>query len=195
MIVIEAKWNGGRSPLNALPKGRTFAFSVQDNAILDAFEKFTDGETPAMLQLEAKDFATLLPALVGHPNITLGRSTSVTVTKTPLALPVRATLEASGEIVFALRGQPASLSLVGDWAWRNNTLQPLALPGGLKDILRGSVRITRQQVPVFLSQHWPQLSAGGAVEANFKLEDFTLEQQPPRFLLELRGGLTQLHGR
>jgi superfamily II DNA or RNA helicase len=195
MIVIEAKWNGGRSPLNALPKGRTFAFSEQDNAILDAFEKFTAGETPAMLQLEAKDFATLLPVLVGHPNITLGRSAAVTVTKTPLALPVRATLEASGEIVFALRGQPSSLALVGDWAWRNNALQPLALPGGLKDILRGTVRITRQQVPMFLSQHWPQLSAGGAVEANFKLDDFTLEQQPPRFLLELRGGLTQLHGR
>jgi len=195
MIVIEAKWNGGRSPLNALPKGRTFAFSEQDNAILDAFEKFTAGETPAILQLEAKDFATLLPLLVGHPNITLGRAASVSVTRTPLALPVRATLEASGEIVFALRGQPASLSLVGDWAWRNNTLQPLALPGGLKDILRGSVRITRQQVPVFLSQHWPQLSAGGAMETNFKLEDFTLEQQPPRFLMELRGGLTQLHGR
>jgi superfamily II DNA or RNA helicase len=195
MIVIEAKWNGGRSPLNALPKGRTFAFSGPDNAILDAFEKITDGETPAMLQLEVKDFAALLPLLVDHPGLTLGRSTPVTVTRTPLSLPLRATLEANGEIVFALRGPTASLALVGDWAWRNNTLQPLALPGGLQDILRGPVRITRQQVPMFLSQHWPQLSAGGAVEANFKLEDFTLEQQPPGFLLELRGGLTQLHGR
>ena len=195
MIVIEAKWNGGRSPLNALPKGRSFAFSAQDYAILDAFEKFTAGETPAMLQLEAKDFASLLPVLAGHPNITLGRSTPVTVTITPMALPVRATLEASGEIVFTLRGQPSSLALVGDWAWRNHALQPLALPGGLKDILRGPVRINRQQVPTFLSQHWPQLAAAGALEANFQLADFTLEQQPPRFLLELRGGLTQLHGR
>ena len=32
----------------------------------------------------------------------------------------------------------------------------------------------------------------GGVEANFELEDFTLEPQAPRFLLELRGGLAQL---
>ena len=28
MLVLEAKWGGGRCPLNALPKGRTFAFSL-----------------------------------------------------------------------------------------------------------------------------------------------------------------------
>ncbi len=36
MLVIEAKWSGGRCPLNALPRGRAFAFSESDNAILDA---------------------------------------------------------------------------------------------------------------------------------------------------------------
>src|SRR5664279_3903778 len=56
MLVLEAKWGGGRCPLNALPKGRAFALSSQDNAILDAMEKWTDGETPAILQLETKDF-------------------------------------------------------------------------------------------------------------------------------------------
>jgi superfamily II DNA or RNA helicase len=195
MIVIEGKGSGGRMPLNALPRGRTYAFSEQDNAMLDALEKFTDGETPAMLQLEAKDFATLLPVLIDHPNITLGKSTEVAVSKTPLALPVRATLEANGEIVFTLRQPAVNLPVLGDWVWRNNALQPLALPGGLQEILRGPVRIARQQVPMFLSQQWPQLAAAGAVEANFKLADFTLEQQAPKFLLELRGGLAQLTGR
>jgi superfamily II DNA or RNA helicase len=195
MMVIEAKWAGGRSPLNALPKGRAFAFSAADNALLDAFEKFTDGETPALLQLETKDFAALLPGLVDHPHLTLGKSTVVTVTQTPLGLPLRATLEANGEIVLALRDKPANLVLIGDWAWRNNTLQPLAISAETKDVLRAPVRIARQQVPRFLSQQWPQLSAGSGAEANFKPEDFTLEQQAPRFLLELRGGLTQLHAR
>ena len=54
--------------------------------------------------------------------------------------------------------------------------------------------MTRAQVPQFLSQSWPQLQAAGGVEANFKLEDFTLEPQAPRFLLELKGGLAQLAG-
>jgi hypothetical protein len=98
MIVIEAKWGGGRCPLNALPKGRPFAFSAQDNAILDAMEKWTDGETPAVLQLETKDFAALLPTLAGHPNITLGKSSEVSVSNTPFALPLRARLENNGEI-------------------------------------------------------------------------------------------------
>ena len=54
--------------------------------------------------------------------------------------------------------------------------------------------MTRAQVPQFLSQAWPQLQAVGGVEANFKLEDFTLEPQAPKFLLELKGGLAQLTG-
>src|SRR4029077_16003184 len=92
MLVIEAKWGGGRCPLNALPRGRAFAFSERDNAILDALEKLAGGDAPAVLQLEIKDFVALLPALVEHPNITLGKSTEVSVTKNPLAVPLRATL-------------------------------------------------------------------------------------------------------
>lgn len=194
MLVIEAKWGGGRCPLNALPKGRPFAFSPQDNAILDAMEKWTEGETPAVLQLETKDFATLLPALVGHPNITLGKSNEVTVMNQPFALPLRATLEANGEITVTLKGRTAALAMVGDWVWQNATLQPLSLPLAMKDILRGPVRVPRMQVPAFLSQ-WPQLQAAGEVDANFKLEDFTLKPQAPRFLLELKGGLAQLTAR
>jgi superfamily II DNA or RNA helicase len=192
MLVIEAKWGGGCCPLNALPKGRAYAFSAQDNAVLDALEPFTGGETPAVLQLETKDFATLLPKFVGHPNITLGKSSEVTVTRTPFALPLRAVLEANGEIVLSLMEKPGALVMVGDWLWRHSTLQPLALPPTLRDTLRGPVRITRAQVPAFVGQQWPQLQAAGALEANFKLDDFSLKPQAPRFLLELRGGLAQL---
>ncbi len=233
MLVIEAGWGGGRCPLNALPKGRAYAFSPKDNAVLDALEELTGGETPTVLQLETGNFAALLPVLAGHPGMTLGKSSPVTVTKTPFALPLRATLESNGEIVLALKEKSAPPVMVGDWIWQNSTLQPLALPGALKDVLRGPVRITRMQVPVFLMQQWPQLQAGpenwnaaplpspppgerarvrglpaspesaevhgdgesGAVEANFKLEDFSLQPQTPRFLLELRGGLAKLDAR
>jgi superfamily II DNA or RNA helicase len=195
MLVIEARWAGGRCPLNVLPKGRPFTFSAMDNAALDALEKWTAGETPAVLQLETKDFAALLPALAGHPNITLGKTSPVAVSQTPHALPLRATLAAGGEIVLALKEKPAALVMVGDWVWRNSTLQPLLLPVGVKDILDGPVHISRMQVPAFLSQQWQQLQAGGAVEANFKPADFTLEPQAPRFILELRGGLAQLAAR
>ncbi len=194
MLVIEAKWGGGRGPLNALPKGRPFAFSAQDNLILDAMEKWTEGETPALLQLETKDFATLLPVLAEHPNITLGKSTEVTVTNKPFALPLRATLESNGEITVALKEKAAALAVGEDWVWRNSTLQPLAVTPSLKHIFRGPVRVARMQVPAFLSR-LPELQASGQVETNFKLEDFALQPQAPRFLLELKGGLAQLAAR
>jgi superfamily II DNA or RNA helicase len=192
MLVFEAKWSGGRCPLSALPKGRRFAFSQQDNAIIERLETLTNGETPALLQMGAQDFAGLLPALAEHPNITLGKSQEVTVTKKPLKLPLRATLEANGEIVLALKDKAAAFVVVGDWVWQQRTFQPLGLPPAAKEVFRGPVRVPRSQVPQFLSQHWPQLQAAGGAEANFKLEDFTLEPQAPRFLLELKGGLAQL---
>ncbi len=191
MLVLEAKWGGGRCPLNALPKGRAFAFSPADNAVIERLEIFTNGETPALLQMETKDFATLIPLLVDHENVTLGKSSAVKITRTPLKLPLRATLEGNGEIVLSLKEKPAALVLAGDWVWQNNSLQPLGLPADLKEIFRAPVRVTRAQVPQFLGQQWPRLAADG-LAANFKLEDFTLEPQAPRFLLALKGGLTQL---
>ena len=192
MLVLEAKWGGGRCPLNALPKGRTFAFSPADDAVIEQLETLTQGETPALLQLDAKEFSGLIPLLAGHENITLGKSTPVTVTRTPLTVPLCATLEANGEIVLALKNKSMALVMAGDWVWHNNKLQPLGLPPALKDLWLAPVRIMRAQVPPFLSRDWPQLSAAGGLEANFKPEDFSLEPQVPRFLLALKGGLTQL---
>src|SRR5581483_5422747 len=60
MVVLEAKWAGGRCPLSGLPKGRSYAFGTVDEAVLDCLEKFSGGETPAVLQLESKQFAELL---------------------------------------------------------------------------------------------------------------------------------------
>ncbi|HEX9046162.1 MAG TPA: hypothetical protein VF988_03985, partial [Verrucomicrobiae bacterium] len=115
MLVLESRWQGGQNPLNALPKGRAYAFSPADNAIIDHLETLTQGETPAFLQLEAKDFAALLPLLVGHKALTSGKTNAITVKRTPLPLPLRASLEPNGEILLTLAGQSAAFVRVGDW--------------------------------------------------------------------------------
>ncbi len=195
VLVLEAKWGGGRCPLNALPKLRPFAFAEQDAKLIDQLEALSNGETPAMIQIETKDFAALLPTLADHPNVTLGKASEVRVTRTPLKLPLCAMLEANGEIVLSLKDTAAAPVPLGNgWVWRERTIQPLGIPPSLGDVFRAPLRVTRAQVPQFLSQSWPQLQAAGGVEANFKLEDFTLEPQAPRFLLELKGGLAQLAG-
>ncbi|HEV2692379.1 MAG TPA: SNF2-related protein [Verrucomicrobiae bacterium] len=194
MLVIEARWDGGRGPLNALPKNRAYNFSPTDNAVIDYLENLANGETPAMLQMELKEFTALLPLLTGHEHLTLGKSATVTISRTPLPLPLKATLEANGEITLAMAGKPAAFVRADDWVWHNTTLQPLGLPPVAQTVFQAPVRIPRSQVPMFLSQHWPQLSASG-IQANFQLSDFTLEPQAPRFLLELKGGLSQLTAR
>jgi superfamily II DNA or RNA helicase len=193
MLVLEAKWSGGRCPLNALPRGREYSFPAQDAAVIDQLESITNGETPAMLQIDTKNFVTLLPFLAGHSSITLGKSSPVSVTKSLLKLPLRATLEAGGEIVLSMKSPTTVPLLLGDgWAWQNFTIQPLGLPPAMAEVFRAPVRVPRSQVPQFLSQHWPQLQAAGGIEANFSLDEFTLEPQAPKFLLELKGGLAQL---
>ena len=191
MLCFEGAWRGGRVLLNALPRGQMFRFSEQDAALLDQIETIAGGDTPAMLMIGTKDFAELLPVLAGHPRVTLGKSAVVTVTKSPWPLALKATLEASGEITLALK-QPASAPVLieGRWVFQQQTFQPIALPEPCREVLRGPVRLPRAQVPMFLNRDWPQLAAG--VEANFRLEDFTLEPQPPRFLLNLGGGLARL---
>ena len=192
MMVLEARWAGGRSPLNALPKGRAFAFVPQDAKLIDQLEVLTNGETPAVLQMETKDFAALLPAMAGHPNVSLGKSREVSITTTPWQPALRATLETNGEITLTLKGPGTPLVLLGDWVWQNFTLSPLGLSPGTQAVLQKPTRLTRAQVPQFLGGQWPQMQAASAVEANFKLADFTLEPQSPQVLLHLKGGSTQL---
>ncbi|MFN7139989.1 MAG: DEAD/DEAH box helicase, partial [Limisphaerales bacterium] len=73
-----------------------------------------------------------------------------------------------------------------------NRIQPLGLSRAYFSLLQGPVRLTRNQVPQFLGQEWPQLQASCDLEANFRIEDFKLEPQPPKFILSLAGGMAQL---
>jgi superfamily II DNA or RNA helicase len=192
MMVLDAGWDGGRCPLNALPKGRPFAFSPPDLKLIEQLEVLTNGETPAVLQMDAKDFASLLPAMTGHPHVSLAKKQTVTVSSTPWQPALRATLEADGEITLALKDQSALPVMLGDWVWQNHKLSPLALMPAMKAVLQKPVRLARSQVPEFLGRQWAQIQAAGTVEANFKLDDFTLEPQSPRLLLHLKGGSLQL---
>lgn len=193
MLCLEAQWRGGRTPLNALPKEQPFQFSAQDAALLDQFEALAQGQTPAVLMLGPKELAALLPLLVGHPRLTLGRSTPVAVSRAAWTPPLRAELLASGEVQLSLRQRQSPPALLeGGWVFESATFRPLGLPASCLGVFQAPVRMARPRVPLFLIQDWPGLEASGAVEAGFRLEDFTLEPQPPRFLLELRGGLAQL---
>jgi superfamily II DNA or RNA helicase len=197
MLVIEGTWERGRMPLNALPKERPFQLSTEDEQLLSRIEEVA-GEPAGMLVLTTKEFAELLPLLAEHPRVTLGKATPMRITREPWSLPLRARLEANGEILLEKGGKtgvahsPFVLLPDTGWVFHQHTLQPLALSGPALEVLKGPIRFNRQQVPAFLNNDFPRLAASGSLETNFALDDFAVEQQPPKFLLHLTGGLAQL---
>lgn len=198
MIVLEAEWGGDRRPLNALPSNVSFQLSPEDSALLDAVETLGGGDTPGMMVLPTADFLRLLPALAGHPRLSLGKAQSLTVTVTPFRVAVEAVIESSGEIVLRLKSGSPPQVLEGPgvvWLLLRGVIQPLGLPSGCIELLRGPLRLSRLQVPAFLNRDWPLLQANCDLSANFRIEDFTLSPRPPRFRLALNGGLAHLEAR
>ena len=197
MLCIEGKWRQGRVPLNALPTGAAFALSEKDSALLDAIEKLSGGEAPAMLSLNAAQLAELLLKLAGHTGVTFGRAQNAVISDEPLRPAVRAALEASGEIVLRMsEALPAGGTHVGSaWIFSGQKLQPLGIPESLEKLIEAPLRIPRTRVPQFLNLDWPELVAGCDLEADFTPEDFTLESARPRFKLNLAGSLTMLQAK
>jgi len=192
MVCFEAKWNRGRTPLNALPKSQPFKFSAQDITLLDRIEVLAAGQIPAMLMLTTDDFASLLSALIGQERVTLGKNTAIQVSAEPWTPSLRAELQSDGEIVLSLAEKVSPPALIGNWVWQNPVLRPIGIPKEHVSVLQSPVRIPRAEVPVFVSRDWPALQATGNVAANFYAEDFIVEAAPPQIILELRGGLAQL---
>ena len=197
MLFIEGQWRQGRKPLNALPLQIPFATGAQDAALLDALESLAGGETPAMIRLNHQQLGELLPQLVGHPRVTLGKNQAIEILDHPLRPTVRAALEPNGEIVLRLAA-PAPSSLIkgrSAWVYADQTLRPLDLPPGLERLLDEPVRIPRARVPRFLNVEWQQLVEQGRAEADFDSKDFSFEPLKPLFTLHLAGHLTALEAK
>jgi superfamily II DNA or RNA helicase len=199
MLVFEGVVGKDRAPLDSFVRRGSFRISEEDAALLDAAELATGGDTPGMVQLPPRALAEVFVALGGFPRVTLGRNQSFRIEREPALLPMRATLAADGTIAISVQPQarPPVIVPIDSTLWILNpgnapSLAPLAATGPFREALQRPVTIARAQVPTFLSQDWPRLEASGKVEANFKLTDFELTPQAPRFHLDLTGGLAQL---
>ena len=197
VLCFEGEWQGKRAPLNALPMHQPFKFEPQDRALLDQIESIAEGDTPGMMQIDSENFAAVLSKLIEHPRVTFGRSTNVSVSKTPFRLTLQANLEPNGEIVLKVKSthQAPPQLIAGKnetWILNGTSIQPLSLPKEFVTIFTAPIRLPRNRIPQFLSQEWPRLSATCEVQANFSLEEFILEPQEPKFHLSLFGGLAQL---
>jgi superfamily II DNA or RNA helicase len=194
MIYLEGKWRQGRGPLSALPLDVPFLLSAEDQALLDPLEKLNQGDTPAMMLLETRQWADILPKWIGYPRITSGRTQSIEITSEPWPVKVKAWLQPNGEIAVSLLEAPAKGLIRGtsSFVFLDNKIRPIGLPAGLENLFDGPWRIPRSQIPGFLNLQWPKLAASGNVNSNFSLDDFALETAQPQFKLGLAGGLAIL---
>jgi superfamily II DNA or RNA helicase len=74
MLCLEGEWREGRKPLDQIPMDQPFSLTPQNAALLDKTEKLNQGDTPAIIVLNARQFAEILPLLAGRPHVTLGRT-------------------------------------------------------------------------------------------------------------------------
>ncbi len=194
MLVIEAYWEQGRTPLNALPLDVAFSWSPQDGALLDLLEGFSGVEVPAMLMLSPMQFATLLPLLVGHRYLSLGRTQALQVLSEARQVTLQAMLQPTGEIRLQIAPLPSSVLTFGTplvWTFVHDRFQAIGLPTELVPVLSQPELIPRERVPVFLSR-LSTLRQTVQVEANFNEQSFTSEIRLLKVRLALTGGLAQL---
>jgi hypothetical protein len=129
----------------------------------------------------------------------MGKAQPIEVSAEPVRLALVANLEANGEIVLSLSRPVPKESVIqgggGAWMFHDNEFQEVFLPPAARGLLDGSARITRDQIPLFLSQDWPQLAEKCEVRSNFKLEEFELATASPSIALDLAGGLAHLEAK
>lgn len=195
MVTFEGKWSRGRVPLSALPMNQSFSVSPEDARLLDKAEELARNETPGGLLLNLSELTRLLDVLAGHPRVALGRNPPLVVSATAWRVPVEVTLETSGEIQLNLAADLKPPTLIAGeslWAFQGDSLNPVGLPKQWRELFRGPMKVPRSRVPLFLSRELAVLEAESEVDANFTIDEFTLEPQSPRFILALNGGLNQL---
>ena len=195
MVYFEGGWSGGRQPLNTLPLKEPFLMDESDLRLLDAIELLAEGETPGMLMLRVAGFTELLTDLREHPRLSLGKDRELRVTEAPFKTPMTASLKPNGVITLqAKSGSDDSLPLPGErmWIFAQDEFRPLDIPRICADAMSGPVVIPRADVPRFLNADWPELVAKCDLDADFSLEDFSIDTRTPGFLLSLRGTLHKL---
>lgn len=196
-IFVEAVLAKRRLPLGAIDRGIEYSIDEEKRSLLNQLVAWSNGEPPATLKLSCEQFAELL-AMLPPDTASFGRKEEVVISDEPMTLKARAELLASGEIRLAVEvPKPLPVIIPGrtTWGLRGNAFSRLQVPGGSLALLQAPQILKREQVPGFLQNELPVLSASGLLEANFSADDFEIVVEPPIIRLELEGGLAKLRAK
>ena len=88
-VGVEAICGGRRVLLSAVDARRKYRASETDRRLVEQFASANGGALPGMLMLPRVVFAALLGALAGHPRVTFGKTTRVTIATAPIPRPAQ----------------------------------------------------------------------------------------------------------
>jgi superfamily II DNA or RNA helicase len=107
-VGVEAITGGRRILLSAVDARKAYRTSEMDRRLIEQFVAANGGALPGMLMLPRLIFVVLLAALAGHPRVTFGKTTVVTIVgkavPRPASLPPSAILLSEGHDAWLLEG-------------------------------------------------------------------------------------------
>lgn len=197
---------GGQRALVDAQATAVRALLPQDFRVVDGMARAT-GATPGGMSFLSRDqFVEFLASLVGHPRVTLGKSSVLDVSDAPLLPPLVGKFQAGGALHLAVELPPeAELLAHAGKTWAligGRELRPVSpgLPAAYGALFtQESMRLPAAQASAFLATEWRGLAAffelrlagGDSPAAPAPIE---LRPAAPRFALAVEGSLNQLTG-
>ena len=197
--------DGQRIPLDQLPRDRVYAFPSKDEAILFVLEDISEGPARGQLDLPPADFVNLLKLHEGRGLAVAGRAEPAVVNGAKMTTVLRMDLDrengelillAHTELPFLRPGEFPHYIIAGrgGWVYGAGNFWPLAnlLPDPLRAIYDQPIAVPRPAVPRFLREELPLLQKHIQVDSEITADLFTIEPEPPKFRLALRGSAASL---
>lgn len=203
-VGVEVERGGRRSLLQTLEGKGSYLCSEKDLRLIEGLRSVA-GELSGMLSLPKAKALELLETLKGHPRISLGKSTPVHCSETPLLPKLEAKTDSQGRLNLRVEWPANHQLLLGEqsaWAFRQDAkgavFMPVApgLPLPYMELLRRDIMLPAEQAAGFIANELPTLQqffkvVGSAASG----EAPQLTPETPRFRLTLEGSLNHLTAR
>lgn len=190
----------GRRGIGELNLKTAYSLTPADEALLYVLEDICEGPVPTEIAFRPVDFLNLLDLLRGRTLGWEGSDEPVTINAASLASHLLVDLDRdTGEVIVMVRTEMPFLKAADvpqyvvtphkGWAYGATNFWPLesVLPGPLQSVYHDPIIVPRPAVPRFLKEELPLLARQIAVETDLSADLLTIDPEPPRFQLRLRG--------
>jgi superfamily II DNA or RNA helicase len=204
-VYATARIEGVEHPLDTLSRDICLGLSQADESVLFVLDDICEGPARSQIELSVADFVSLLPLYRGRSLLSANGHGPLGVSATPLTSFLRLDLDRETgelllmlhtEIPFAHPGETPVYLVSGHHGWVAGgghfwPVEPI-LPEPLHALYRGPVPIARPAVPAFVQTELPALQQFIRVETDLSADLFTIEPEPPRLRLVVRGSPASL---